>query len=372
MELLEFRNAYEASIEKIIRNSRKIGISFPQVASGENGSYNREEASYWTGGFWGGLLWMAYRESGNHQLFELACEIEEAQDEALNEFTKLHHDVGFMWLPTAVAHYQITGCKVSRVRGLKAAAVLASRFNLKGGFLRAWNEEQRENSSGLVIIDCLMNLPLLYWASREMKDPRYWQMACAHTDTVLRTFVREDYTVPHIMVFDSGNGGVIGPAKGQGKSLDSVWSRGQAWAIYGFAIGYRETGNTEYLKISSQMAQHFYENLPEDKVPYWDFCADKEEQYAKDSSASCIAASGMLELAKGLEGSEKERFIEYAKSILKSLMEQYACFGDETEGIITRGTVNFACNQYINVPIIYGDFYFLEALGKLLGREGFF
>lgn len=372
MENSEFTNAYEASIEKVIQNSRKIGVSFPQAASGKNGSYNNEEPSYWTGGFWGGLLWLAYQESGSRQLFELACEIEEAQDEALNEFTRLHHDVGFMWLPTAVAHYRITGCQASKVRGLKAAAILASRFNLKGRFLRAWNEEQRKDSSGLVIIDCLMNLPLLYWASKEMEDSRYRQIACAHTDTVLRTFVRTDYTVPHIMSFDSESGRVLRAEMGQGKSQDSVWSRGQAWAIYGFAIGYRETGNKEYLRISSRMAKHFYENLPEDKVPYWDFCADKEEQYARDSSAACIAASGILELAKWSEGGEKEYFAECAKEILRGLIENYVCFGDETEGIVKKGTVNFMANQYINTPIIYGDFYFLEALGKLLGREGFF
>ncbi len=368
-----FSNAYQASVEKIIRISEEIGVSFPQVVPDERGIYNQEDPAYWTGGFWGGLLWLAYRACGKRELFELACEIEQAQDAALEEFTGLHHDVGFMWLPTAVTHYRETGCGASRVRGLKAASILASRFNLAGKFLRAWNEEQREDSTGLAIIDCLMNLPLLYWASEVTGDPRFRQIAAAHTDTVQRTFVREDFTVPHIMRFDPETGSALGAVPGQGKSADSVWSRGQAWAIYGFATAFQETGRIDYGRTACGMAKRFFENLPEDKIPLWDFCAEGEERCAKDSSAACIAASGMLKLAPLLaDKEEREQMESSARELLAALIRECACFSPESQGIIKNGTVNFTTRRYVNVPIIYGDFYFLEALGRLKRLPGIF
>lgn len=368
-----YADAYQASVQKVIANRQAIGAAFPQVVLEETGLYNRETVSYWTGGFWGGLLWLAYRASGEKSLFELACEIERIQDSALEEFTKLHHDVGFMWIPTAVFHHKMTGCLQSEIRGLKAAAILASRFHLNGRYLRAWNEEQRPDSSGLVIVDSLMNVPLLYWASKVTGDPGFRQIAEAHTDTVLKNFVREDFTVPHIMKFDSESGRVIGPVQGQGKSEDSAWSRGQAWAIYGFAAGYRETGKTVYLDVACRIAQRFYERLPEDRIPWWDFCAEGNERYAKDSSAACVAASGMLELAELLkEKEDKDKFKGWAKKILRNLITGYACFDNKNQGIITCGTVNYVKKRFINVPIIYGDFYFIEALGKLNGEVGVF
>lgn len=131
-----FDDAYQKAVEKIQRNAAAIGPAFSHVAIGEHGEYNNEEASFWTGGFWGGLLWLAYRALGDNRLFEIACEIEDKQDKPLNDFMELHHDVGFMWLPTAVTHYRMTGYGKSRIRGLKAASILAGRFNPKGRFLR--------------------------------------------------------------------------------------------------------------------------------------------------------------------------------------------------------------------------------------------
>ena len=369
----QYEEAYRKAIEKIVRNSEMIGASFPQAAVGENGIYNREAPDYWTGGFWGGLLWLAYRETKNPKLLELAWEIEEIQDGPLYEFENLHHDVGFMWLPTAVFHYRMTGNHKSRVRGMKAAAILASRFNLNGRFIRSWNDEPDKNRSGYVIVDSMMNLPLLFWASKEQEDPRYSQIAEAHADTVLRNFVRDNFTVPHIVEFDPNTGERIGEAPGQGKNLFSEWSRGQAWAIYGFAMAYRETGNKRFLETAEKITERFYSRLPEDKVPYWDFCSDEADRYARDSSAACVAASGMLELARLEEKQEiGDRYESYAKDILGNIIQKYACFDDASQGIVKMGTVNYTHRRYVNVPIIYGDFYFTEALGKILGYAGIF
>lgn len=365
--------AYTQAIEKVQHNLEKIGAAFPHVANGENGEYNRENPSFWTGGFWGGLLWLAYRETHNPALLETACEIESILDGPLDEYMHIHHDVGFMWLPTAVAHYKATGCEKSRARGLKAASHLMGRFNLNGRFIRAWNDEVYENSQGWAIIDCMMNIPLLYWASKELDDPRFRQVAMAHADTVLKSFLREDGTVPHIVHFDPETGEKIENMGGQGKGPDSAWARGQSWAIYGMAICYRETGCQRYLDAAKKVARTFWNNLPEDKVPYWDFATEEKDRWVKDSSAACCAASGMLEIASLVEDAEEKKFFtSCAEQLLESMVDHCACFDDSTEGIIRYGTVSYPANRHVNVPIIYGDFYFIEALGKLKGLQGLF
>lgn len=373
MEKQCLQTAYDRAIEKIIRNHKNIGVSFPHVAIEEGGIYNREPADFWTGGFWGGLLWMAYRETKKITLYETACAIEQEQDAILNEFVHLHHDVGFMWLPTAVMHHREDGNKSSLIRGLRAASLLAGRFNLAGRFIRAWNEEVQENSQGIAIIDCLMNLPLLYWAARMTNDPRFCHIAKAHADTVLETFMREDGTVPHMVRFDPETGEKIENLGGQGKGPDSVWSRGQAWAIYGFAVSYRETGELRYLEAAKKCARWFMEHLPENQIPYWDFSAGEEERFAKDASAACCAASGMLEIWKvlGNNGQGKD-FRDMAVRLLEALTKECACFDDQTQAIIRYGTVSYPHNRHVNVPIIYGDFFYVEALSKLKGQEGIF
>lgn len=366
-------HAYSAALEKIRRNRDAIGVSFPHVANGPHGEYNREKPSFWTGGFWGGLLWLAYRETQDPKLLETACEIEAALDAPLDEYLHIHHDVGFMWLPTAVSHYRRTGCPASRTRGLKAASHLMGRFNLNGRFLRAWNDEVQADSQGWAIIDCMMNIPLLYWASRELNDPRFRQVAMAHADTVLKYFLREDGTVPHIVRFDPETGHKIENLGGQGKGPDSVWSRGQAWALYGMAVSYRETGCQRYLDAAKKVARTFWYALPEDKIPYWDFCAEGKEREARDSSAACCAASGMLEIAALTKVPEERAFFtDCALELLQNLAARCACWDDSTQGIIRGGTVSYPAGRHINVPIIYGDFFFVEALGKWKGLPGLF
>lgn len=365
--------AYQASLDKIRRNCPVIGVSFPHVAIGPHGEYNNEKPNFWTGGFWGGLLWLAYRETFDPKLLETAIALEQVQDRPLDEYMHIHHDVGFMWLPTAVAHYRQTGCPESRVRGLKAASHLMGRFNLNGRFIRAWNDEVFENSQGWAIIDCMMNIPLLYWASKELNDPRFSQVAVAHADTVLKSFLRPDGTVPHIVHFDPQTGEKIENMGGQGKSADSAWSRGQAWAIYGMAISYRETGHQRYLDAAKKVARKFWSSLPDDKVPYWDFCTEEKDTWVKDSSAACCAASGMLEIARLVDDPEESAFFtNCALELLQSMVDHCACFDDTTQGIIRYGTVSYPANRHVNVPIIYGDFFFVEALAKWKGLPGLF
>ena len=368
--LMDLHSAYIKAIEKATNNISRLGASFPQVTSlDENTRYNDEPARFWTGGFWGGILHEIYRETGNEEALSVAREIEVKQDELFHKFITLHHDVGFMWMPTSVEHYRLTGDQDSYIRGIKAASVLVSRFNPNGNFIRAWNESNRANSAGLAIIDCMMNLSLLYWASNVTNDPRFKAIACAHADTVIKSFIRPDYTVPHVVEFDPNTGEKICEGRGQGVSPSSRWSRGQAWALYGFAISYRETKKTEYLVAAMNIANKFYSDLPSDLIPYWDFESPEEDKYVKDSSASAIAASGLIELSL-CTGDDK--FKQMGLNILQSLTDCYADFSPDNEGIIKYGTVNYIKRKYINTSIIYGDFYYIEALSKLFGKTSIF
>lgn len=364
-------DAYVESLNKILALNSKIGASFPHVCL--DGHYNCEDASFWTSGFWGGLLWLAYRETQNEALRETAECIEEQLNAPLQQFYDIHHDVGFMYLPTAVVNYQWTGNEQSRRTGLIAASHLAGRFNLSGQFIRAWTDRVDPNSTGWAIIDCLMNLPLLFWASREENDPRFKQIAVAHANTVLKQFVRADWTVPHIVSFDPKTGEKIENLGGQGLGPDSAWSRGQAWAIYGFAIAARETGDHAYVTAAKNIANYFLSHLPEDKVPYWDFRTADKDKFVRDSSAAACAASGLLELSQLLEDETESAFYQKsAVSILKGLYDNYADFSGRQDAILTMGTVSYPVNRHVNVPIIYGDYYFVEALAKLKGQPGLF
>jgi len=363
-----FEDSYSKAIQKIERNHKDIGVSFPQAVC--DGSYNKEEVWSWTSGFWGGLVNLAYRETGNVNLLKLACDIETALDQNFDEFfMKMHHDVGFIYSPTAVVQHSRDQNEKSLCRGVKAASTLASRFNIKGNYIRAWNQVRDSHSDGEVIIDSMMNLSILYWASKVMDDPRFRHIAYAHAKTVSKYFVRADKSVPHIICFDAEDGTYLGVNKGQGASVDSTWSRGQAWAIYGFAISYRETGDKEFLDQSKMIARAYMNALPTEGIPYWDFDASPENRWAFDSSSACIASSGLLEIYT-LTG-ERE-FKEFALRLLRVLTESYAVFDDSTQGIIQMGTVNYTKKKFINTSIIYGDFYYLEALGKLKDLPGYF
>lgn len=361
--------AWEQTAKKIARTSRRIGATFPHIT--KDGKYDAGPAQWWTSGFWPGLLWLMYRETGDEKLREYAASCEEQMDPVLHGFDNLSHDIGFMWSLSAVAQYKLTGNEESKRRGLIAASHLAGRFNLKGNFIRAWKDNKTENRAGWAIIDCTMNLPILYWASETMNDPRFKYIAMAHADTVLREFVREDGSVRHIVCFNPENGEVVEVKGGQGYSPDSAWSRGNAWALHGLALSYMYTKEQRYLDAVKRVAHFFVSALPENHVPFWDFRAPKDQQDCVDTSAAACAASGLLEIANWVPEHEASLYRNAAEKIVKSLYENYGAWdNEEEEGLVTHGTIYRNSDRYPDhVPIIYGDFFFVEALTKLKGKK---
>lgn len=248
-------------------------------------------------------MWQLYHGTKEELYQKAALENERKLDQNLMNYGGMDHDSGFKWLTTSVAHYRLTGDQASKNRGLLAAANLAGRFNPVGNFIRAWNDEGDGRNAGWAIIDCMMNLPLLYWAYKETNDHRYLHVAKFHADTTMKHFVREDGSVKHIVEFNPDTGECVQEIGGQGYGVGSAWTRGQAWGLYGFVLSYLHTKESRYLSCAEKIARYFMDNTPENGIIPVDFRQPMTCRW-EDSSASVIAACGLLELAKLVENKQ--------------------------------------------------------------------
>lgn len=368
---MEWVESFWEKIEKKLSvTSELVGAGYPYTTV--DGKYANFDGGLsadgggvfrWTNGFWGGMMWLMYLATQDEKYRKLAEDSEAMLDEAFDRFTWITHDVGFMWLLTAVADFRITGSERAKQRGLHAATLLAGRFNHKGGFIRAWEHAHPTGT----IIDCMMNLPILYWASKVTGDSRFADIAEIHADKTLKYILRQDGSSNHIAVFDVESGEAIEYPKGQGAFSGSSWSRGQAWAIYGFALSYIYTGKQEYLDAAKRSAHYFIANIDDTLVPDVDFKAHPDKEY-KDTTAGAAAACGLIELAGLVDEGEKELYLNAAFGLLKGL-EPYCRFDMEEESILQNGVSSYGREPE---SIIYGDYYLMEALLKLKGNNVLF
>lgn len=334
------------------------------TVDGIHDNFAETDVSWWTNGFWGGLMWLMYLDTKNEIYKATAEESEKMLQRALVEYEGLHHDVGFMYHITSGVNYRVTGNQKSKVRTLLAADILAARYNLKGGYIRAWNSDY----VGWAIIDCMMNIPLLYWASEEKNDPRYRYIAMSHADKTMKHHVRADGSVKHIMEYDPETGEEIQEIGGQGYGVGSSWSRGQAWGLYGFTVSYLYTQKKEYLETAKKIAHYFISNVCEDYLPRCDF-RGPAEPVIYDSTAGAIAASGLLELAKAVSEEERETYLKAAVHLLQAMEDKFCNWDLEEDSILQMGTERYHDEKGRHIPIIYGDYYFVEALYKLRGNK---
>lgn len=349
----------EAKVDQMIT---QIGDKVPHFA-GKDGIYDDIGSDWWTTGFWPGILWVMYDMTGKEHYKQAAWRWDEELEQWFIKPTEeLHHDVGFQFLSTAVIKYKITGDEDGKRRGIEAANFLAARFNPVGNFIRAWNMDRY----GWSIIDSMLNISILFWASEVTGDPRYKHIAIKHAETTIQFGIREDGSSNHIISFNPHTGAFIESFGGQGLAPDSCWSRGNSWALHGFANTYRYTQDERFLIAAKRVAHYFIAALPDDHVPYWDFRLESLEGMSRDSSAAAIAASGLLEIADAVPAGEKRLYADAAERILKSLTENYATWDNpDHEAILLHGTSSGTTN--IDVSLIYGDYYYVEAIAKLNG-----
>ncbi len=349
---------------KLRRTSVTCKDKLPLVTN--DGVYDNCGPAAWTNGYWPGIMWHLYAATKEDSFREAAETAENTLDKALENYNCLHHDVGFMWHLSAGASYRLTGNEKSKNRNLHAAASLASRYNVNGGFIKAWNEDDVQ---GWVIIDSMMNIPLLYWAAKETGNIAFKQIAMHHADRLLQDHIRPDGSVYHIIEYNYETGEFIGPAPHtQGYNPEySSWTRGQGWAVYGYAMSYIFTGEQRYLDAAKKVAHYFIAAVCNDGyVPKCDF-RSPEEPVLYDTSAGAITACGLIEIAKAVPEYEKKMYISAAISILKALTEGHCDWSEEEESILQDSMASYSAAEHR--PWIYGEYYFVEAMYKLKGFD---
>ena len=357
-------------LEKVAQRSAEK-IPYTTVDGVHDDKSGDKEIGWWTNGFWGGIMWQMYTLTGKEIYRNIAEQNEKKLDADLMDYEKLDHDNGFKWLPTAVADYRVTGNRSSKNRGLLAAGNLAGRYNCAGKFIRAWNDwpNSKVDRRGWAIIDCMMNLPLLYWANEETGDPRFSQIAANHADTAMKAFIRGDGSANHIVEFDPASGEMIKSYGGQGYGEGSSWTRGQSWGLYGFMLSYLHTQNNAYLETAERIANYFIANIPDSGLIPVDF-RQPEDVKLEDSTAAAIASCGLIELARQKDGRQQKIYLNAALKMLQALTKNSFNWNEEEDNLLTKCTAAYHDEKH-EFSIIYGDYFFLEALMKLTDKELF-
>lgn len=337
-----------------------------------NGFYPVCENVQWTCGFWPGQIWLAYEYLGD-EIFKYAGLImAESFLERIKQKTEVdHHDMGFLYTPSCVSAYRITDNQRARKAALLAADQLIRRFQPKGSFLQAWGELGATDNYRF-IIDCLLNLPLLYWAAKQTGDEKYALIADKHAATCLKYSIREDGSTYHTVFMDAETGEMSYGATCQGYRNDSFWARGQAWAVYGTAIAYRYTRNPEFLVAFRHVAKFYLSRLPDDLIPYWDMIFTEDEDEPRDSSSASIVACGFLEMANYVGTDEADIYTSIAKQMMKSLADSYSVKDFHiSDGLVLHATYskkspyNTCTPEGVDECASWGDYFYMEALTRL-------
>lgn len=365
----------EKIITKIMNNTEQIGTCLREYGGAENGIYfgDREKCITinhifcWQQSFFTGMAYWAYVATKDRKILDWLYGFkQEYYDKVFMTPLETMHDLGFLYIPYAVALYKLTGDEDMKAIGVKAADELAKRFEPRGGYIRAWgrmdyripeyvDSELAQNhffteSQGLAIIDCMMNIPLLLWAGEVTHNKFYERIATVHADTTIKYFVRDDDTVCHAYRFDEQTGEAIGEANYCGYSVGSYWARGAAWAIYGFMVCYKYTGNEKYLDVSLRLFERFAKEC-NGEIPVWDFRLPDGATPNLDTSAVAIVLSACNELEKYTDRKSVREF----KTVMGEKIKEYIDLSLTNNGILKM-------QDGTNVYASYGDYYLVEAL----------
>ena len=373
----ELRQTLDLCVSKIrinIADMVKQPTTWALAIDGDYAKWNESffEIGNWTSGFFTGMAILAWQETGDDEFLkqlEALKPVFEAKLEGENAINTMH-DIGFLYSPYAVALYQKTGNSDYRDLALKAAGVLSKRFIPAGNYFRAWGrmDEIGTEYDGLAIIDCLMNMPLLYWASDESGDPKYREMAIRHTETTLANFIRDDDSVFHSYRFDLETGKPLHGDNFCGRGVDTHWARGTTWAMYGFALAYRHTGDERFLDASLRVARKFVSLLDEEVVPMWDFKLDEIGPHIRDASAASVAVCAIQELES--LGKADESLTAAKQALLKRICsDDYIEADPAIRGIQKLGEVGDGVGKAKYAFTSWGDYYLMEGVSRELGQK---
>ncbi|WP_124068400.1 glycoside hydrolase family 88 protein [Clostridium sp. E02] len=368
---VQCQKAMDFAVMQVKCNRKEFTQCFKKAYS-EQGFYHPTPNQNWTTGFWTGQIWLAYEWCRDEALKEAGrIQVKSFLDRIERKIEVDHHDMGFLYSPSCVAAYKLVGDEMGKKAAIQAADQLIRRFQPVGEFIQAWGPmNQPENYR--FIIDCLLNLPLLYWASDETGDLKYQEIAEKHIHTALSNVIREDHSTWHTFFMNMETGEPDHGATCQGYRDGSAWARGQAWGIYGCALAYRYTKRPEYITDFKRVTGYFLEHLPSDLVPYWDLEFLKGSTEPRDSSSASIAVCGMLEMAKYLDESDASYYTSIAKKIMESIVRNYAVKDlKESNGLVLHSTYskkspyNTCTPEGVDECNIWGDYFYMEALIRL-------
>jgi unsaturated chondroitin disaccharide hydrolase len=315
----------------------------------------------WTSGFYAGNLWYTYELTNDEFWKQKAIEFTAPIENEKND--KTTHDLGFKLYCSFGNGYRLSSNPAYREILLQSARTLCTRYNPIVGSMRSW-DHSTDKWAFPVIIDNMMNLDLLFWAFKQTQDSLFYNVAINHANTTMKNHFREDYSSYHVIDYDAKTGKVTKKNTHQGYSHESAWARGQAWALYGFSMCYRETGNKVYLKQAEKIAEFLlnHPNLPKDLIPYWDFNAPNIPNAPRDVSAATIMASAFYEMSIQVSG-KNIYYREIADRIIANVSNNYMCKPKTNGGfLLNNSTGHLPGKHEINVPIVYADYYYLEAL----------
>lgn len=324
----------------------------------------------WTSGFWPGILWYDYENTKDEKVKEEAIRYTEALIPLLKPDHQGDHDLGFQFYCSFGNAYRLTGNEKYKQILLKGADKLSGFYNPKVGTMLSWPGMVAEmNWPHNTIMDNMMNLELLFWAAKNGGNKKYYDMAVSHAKVTMENQFRPDGSCYHVAIYDTITGRFLKGVTNQGYDDNSMWARGQAWAIYGYTMMARETGSPEYLAQAKHIARFLmnHPNMPADKVPYWDFDAPNIPNAPRDASAAAIMASALIELSQLDKSDEAKSYLDFAEQQVRSLSspEYLAEKGTNCNFVLKHSTGHLPGNSEVDVPLSYADYYYVEALMRL-------
>jgi unsaturated chondroitin disaccharide hydrolase len=355
-----FRTALDFAAEQARRTVRAYPGYTPMYTVGGRWNREGERWTHWCEGFFPGILWLLHRATGEAEWRRLAEQYTRPLEPRRHDRTV--HDLGFLFLSTYLRWYDLTGELALRDVLVEAGRTLPLRRQ-KGGYLASFVGPQS------LFIDIMMNVPLIFWAADETGDEALRRVAVEHCRTTARTLVRPDGGTAHEGIFDVETGQFLRQSTHQGWSADSTWSRGLAWALYGFTTSYRLSGESDFLAVARRCADFYLRRSPAGLIPYWDYDLPADAPHLWDSSAGAIAAGGLWDLAAAVGlGSDADRYRAGALTILNTLCsdEFLARSRPGWEGILLHGIYHYHKGLGVDESVAWGDYFFVEALVKVL------
>jgi unsaturated chondroitin disaccharide hydrolase len=357
--------AFDFAAEQVRATIARTPDYFPIYTTGGRWKHQGELWTDWCAGFHAGMMWLFARRTGERGWRAQAEHYSRLLEHKQHD--RHVHDLGFIFLNTYLPWYEISGDEHVHQVLITAGRTLALRFNTKGRYLHSFVAPES------LFIDIMMNVPIIFYAVRETNDQALYDLACAHCRTTERTLVRPDGGTAHEGIFDLDSGAFLRQATHQGLRGDSDWSRGLAWSLYGFGTVFTYTNDPADLSVAERNADHFLKRCPENLVPPWDFDVPAGSDRIDDSSAAAIAASGLWNLSRLTRNPEKaQRYRNASVKILDSLCTDHFVAWDTPgwEGVLKHGVYHFHKKLGVDESVMWGDFFFLEAVCKMLGEIG--